>query len=186
MEGLLTKADLTCAPENVVDAYWEQRVNALKAEVDAQLESGEKIDPTLESLSQLIEKSVELGQYKRPALDFEETTRIVKIRIRMPRQLIERNFGLETISMYGVGLFAPVEGLLVSDWMRKKMNYDECIQGKKGAYFDLSRVPEDLQKKYEFRLAVPALGGLFVPKRCDMTQGWMTRISQLQYFDIMI
>lgn len=186
MEMTITKADLVCAPGEVVDQYWEQRVSALKAEVDAQLESGEKVDPTLGSLSELLDASLAYDQYKKPSEDFEETTRIVKLRIRMPRQSIENCFGLKTISMYGVGLFAPVEGLLVSEWIRRKTNYDDCVQGKKGANFDLSRVPEEYQRNYEFRLAVPAMGGLFVPKKCDMTQGWISRTSQIQYFDIML
>lgn len=186
MTDTRTISGLIASPQSVLEDYWNSRVAELKSQVDEEMEKNEgKCDITLRNLYELTELAVSHEQYCKPVEDYEPVTRVAKIRIQMPRKSIEDCFHIKTVSLYGVGLYAPVEGLLVPEHIRRRTNYDMVMAGKKNAVFDLSFIPQELQQEYEFRLAVPALNGLFVPKRCEMT-GYMRSHKQIQYFDIMI
>lgn len=164
--------------------YWEDTTLDYETKVKLSEETGEMIDPTLKNLAQLMRLAMDCKQYERPLInEFEEVTKVLKIRINMPRKMIEQCFGIKTISLYGVGLFAPVEGILLSQGFRSRSGYDTCTT--KYGHYDLSEVPEDARSKYEFRLSIPALGGLFVPRKSAMTN-WISRISQLQFFDLTV
>lgn len=182
METLKTY-ELIGMPDYKVDEYWEDRVDQYKSLIKKAEESSQVIDPVLKNLSELIDLAVSLDQYKTASGEFNEVTRVLKLRINMPRKMIEKCFNLKTIGLYGVGLFAPVEGLLLSEGFRKKSGYDTCT--KKRGFYDLSSVPEDIRNSYEFRLSIPANGGLFVPKKSDLTS-WISRAGQLQFFDLTV
>ena len=185
MENFVVKnaKDLVNMPDHIVDKFWRDKSESLHREVESKTESG-TLDPTLRALSELIDLSIELGQYIRPEDQFKKSTCVMKVRLNLPKNMIEKCFDIKTVSFYGVGLFAPVEGLLCDSTFRRDSNYDESRSGRKHApYFDLSSVPQELQDEYEFRIAVPAMGGLFVPKKCDMTS-YISTTRQLEFFDL--
>lgn len=105
------------------------------------------------------------------------------MRINSPRSVVEKVFGLKTVSVYGVGLYVVVDGILLSGSFRSSSNYDRL--GKKGILFDLSSIPENIKEEYEFGLSIPAFDGIFVPRKSVLTS-WISRSSQLQFFDISI
>ena len=173
---------LTKSPSDVGE-YWMDRSNAMKAKI-AEVEEGKgEADLILRQLSELLDLACEYEQYNRPSVDFEKVTRVAMIRLRMPRPMIEKVFKVKTVSLYGAGLFAPVEGILMTSKFKQESGYEDCH--RKHGKFDLSSVPEEIMKEYDFRLASPSgYGGLFIPKKTAMTHE-MTSWKQIKFFDIM-
>lgn len=161
------------APSFQKEEYWKEWLSTTE----------ESEDPITKSLHQVIEVAVDCKQYERPNDEFEDVKRVVKFRIPLARDVIHQIFGIKTYSIYGVGLYTVMEGLLLSEGTRSDMNYDTCH--KKGVYLDLSSIPEEVVKTHEFRLAVPAFQGLFVPKKTRVTD-WIRGTYGLQYFDMML
>lgn len=164
-----------------VEEFWKNRLSEMKVQVKEMEDSDGYSDPTMTSLVELMELAVSLKQYSRPTRQFNPVSKILKIRINTPRSVIEKIFGLKTVGVYGVGLYAVVDGLLLSRSFRTSSNFDSI--GKKGVKYDLSSIPEDIKESYEFGLSIPAFDGIFVPKKSVLTS-WITRSSQLQFFDI--
>ena len=134
------------------------------------------------SVYEVMKIAIENDQYLPSYNEYEDVKRVVKFRIRMPREAMKKTLGIDTWSIYGSGLFTVMEGILLSKSTRNRSGYDT-----KGvhAYFDTSFIPEDIRKTHVFSLAVPALDGLFVPKYCSLTR-WMSSRNQIQYFDLTI
>lgn len=166
-----------------IEEYWKTHVDQMRIKISEMEDSDGYVDPTLTSLLELMETALEIEQYKRPVSYYEPVSRLVRIRVNAPRSVVEKVFGLKTISVYGIGLFAVVDGLLLSSSFRNKSNYDRI--GKKGVTYDLSDIPEDLKEEYEFGYSISAFEGIFVPKKQVLTS-WISRSSQLQFFDISI
>lgn len=164
------------ATKEEVKKFWEDWINQYNPESF----SDDKL--FLErSVYDLMKVAIENEQYQI-AEEFLEVKRVVKFRISMPRCAMKQTLGIDTWSIYGLGLFTVVEGIFISSSSRQKSGYD-TVGSKR--FFDLSFVPEDIREKYEFSLATPALGGLFVPKKSNLTR-WMSRVNQIQYFDLSI
>lgn len=176
----MTEQVLMTMPQDQVEEYWMNKVESLRREIESQSVS----DPLSVSFLELMEEAISHDQYVKTS-DYSRVTRMVRIRMRMPRKLIEQLFNVKTTSVYYTGLYIPMEGLLVSEGLRYRSHYDHVNQ--KGVWFDLaSHMPDWFKDEYEERLSIPAMGGLFVPKKSAMTQsGYLTRANQLQFFDIM-
>lgn len=166
-----------------IEEYWKERLDQMKVQVMEMEDSEGYSDPTLSSLVELMELAISLKQYDSPRGTYEPVSRLVRIRINVPRSVVEKVFGLQTVGVYGIGLYAVVDGLLLSSTFRNKSNFDRL--GKKGISYDLSEIPDSIKKEYEFGLSVPAFDGIFVPKKSVLTS-WISRSSQLQYFDISV
>jgi len=179
-----------------IKSYWDNQVELAREDLskfeDLITSVNEKDYEIMSTLSfkksyvELIEKAVSLEQYKRCTTVYEPATRVLRIKIDLPRPLIEKYFNLKTISLYGIGLYAPIEGLLLSAGFRSSSKYDEsCRPVKEAPLFDISNIPEDIRKDYAFNLAIPASDGLFVPKKCTMTKDWLYTTRQLEYLDLL-
>lgn len=196
MSEIVERYQLKVAPEDVVKRYWEEHVVQAKNDLSA---FEDTVDPNTKdyeirstlsfkrSYTELMEEAVHLEQYKKCSDTYEKVTRLIRIRIDLARPLIEQYFKLRTISLYGIGLYTPLEGLILSESFRVSSKYDESLIPLKGSpAFDISAIPKDIQDEYEFRLAIPAMQGLFVPKKSRMTQDWIGTAKQLEYLDIML
>lgn len=164
------------------EAYWRdwiEKNSILENPADGEV-SDDGFGTLGRSLYDLVKVAVENEQYKMPFREFTEVKRVVKFRVRLSREEIHKIFKVKTYSIYGVGLFTLMDGIMLTSQMRDYTGYDTT---GKHAYFDLSRVPSNLIEDYDFRLSIPALGGLFVPKKSPLTR-WMDSTKQLQYFDI--
>lgn len=148
------------------------------------LEGGiDAVDTIQRSVFELMSEAVNIGQYKTCPHGYDRVERLVKIRIKLPRKAIEEMFGVETYSVYGVGLYVKMEGVLLNEYDRRQMNYDTF--NKKGVYIDTSFLPEEVTQNCDFRLVVPALRGLFVPTKSQLTN-WLRGTFDLQYFDMTV
>lgn len=155
----------------------------LHSSVDYFVDKGEEPDLMLKSLSELVDLAVSCDQFKMSTdlSPYEEVVRVCLIRIRLSRPEIEKIFKVKTVNIYGLGLFAPLPGILLSNEIRKQSKYDESLVRRKVMY-DLSMIPEDIRNNYEFRLSVPAMSELFVPKKTRLTE-WLNSTKCIKYLD---
>lgn len=137
-----------------------------------------------QSLYEVTKVAIDNEQYAVPVYEYEEVKRLVEVHIGMPRDGIKKYFNVDTYSIYGTGTYVLIEGIVLTRETRNQIRYDEILTGRKWASYDLSSIPEDILEKYAFNLAVPALGGLFVPKKSKLTE-WLHSIRSLKYYDIM-
>lgn len=165
----------------VLGSYWNDRLLEMKLKVLEAEKSDGFVDPTMKSIVDLTEKAIQIHQYERPHGYFEKASRLVRVRINTPRSVLDKYFGLETIGVYGIGLYVVLEGIVFSESFRDDSNYDRT--SKRGVVYDLSKVPDDIKEEYNFGLSIPAFEGLFVPKKCPLTE-MISRSSQLQFFDM--
>lgn len=138
-------------------------------------------DTLSESLKELIDAANGINQMSIPDNEFEDTTKIVKVRFKLSRKSVEKMFNIKTYSVYKVGLFIPLEGLILSPLTRRAMNYDGYA--KLHAKFNLDCIPEDVLNSHEFRLTIPAGCNLFVPKKSEVTQ-WISSIHNIQFLEL--
>lgn len=164
-----------------VEEYWKERLNQMKVDVKALEDSEGVVDSTLSSIVELVELAVSLKQYERPYDLYSKTKRIVRLRMDISKSTIEKDWGMQAVGVYGIGLYVVVDGLLLSGAFRDKSNFD--YTHRKGVRYDLSDIPEELQKEYEFGLSIPAFEGIFVPKKSLLTS-YAYRSGQLQFFDL--
>lgn len=144
----------------------------------------ETSESDIRSVLRLTELELDCNQYVRLTDDcFESIRRICLVRIRMSPDDIAKNFGVEVVHINYVGVLIPIEGIFLSSATRDKLHYDSCIQGKKGVKYDTSFLPDEIVDSYEFRLAIPAFSGLFVPKKCSLTDS-MSSVKCLEYVDV--
>lgn len=147
-------------------------------------ENNGQVDPILKSMSELMDLAVECDQCQRVHDDtYEDVTKVLRVRISLSKKEIERLFNIKPVSVYGIGLFLPVDGLMLTSNFRKSSGYDDCCSGKKGASYSILSVPDEVVRSHEFRLSVPAMGGLFVPKKCHL-MNWISSHRALQFFDL--
>lgn len=166
-----------------IEEFWKDRLDQMRVQVKVMEESEGYVDPTLSSLVELMELAISLEQYDRSHSSFDPVSRIVRIRINTPKSVVEKIFGVKTVSVYGIGLYAVMEGLLLPGSFRSKSNFDRL--GRKGVVYDLSDIPDEIKEEYEFGLSISAFDGVFVPKKSVLTS-WISRSSQLQFFDLSI
>lgn len=166
--------------EELLDNFWRKWINTLNPEQLPMEDDSE--DLMKKSLYEVVKTAYENGQHLHPSSELEDVSRVVKIRIKLPRKNIEKMFGVKTYSIYGVGLYTVLEGICLSSSTRNRINYDTFT--KKGVKFDLSSIPEDIVESHEFRLTVPAgRSGLFVPKKSELTS-WLAGTWSLEYFNL--
>lgn len=178
----------------LLQEYWTDRLSDLKNRVeirDDEINSYVKIkgkkpphnsdDLLLDDMYELVSAIVECRQWENCINGYDKVKRVCRIMTRSPRSELEKNFNIKTISLYGVGLYVIVEGVLLSYTMRNLINYDNSFKRKQFIKLDKA---EGLEKEYDFRLISSAFGtGLFIPKKSALTSS-LSRAYQLQYLDI--
>lgn len=155
---------------------------------DEKLINDGKVDHDLKSLSDLMKLAVESNQTDVPLLDSNPTyidvTRVVRLRLKLSREEIRTMFGIEPVSIYGEGLYFPVEGILLPPSFRSESGYDDYVEGKRKAHYEyLKCVPKEVADTHEFRLTVPAIRRhVFVPKKSRLMD-WVVSTRAIQFFD---
>lgn len=173
------------SPEWMLEKYFNNWLAVTEANIKKAEEDFGKADSIMTSLYEVMKDAIDLKQYVSPINEFEDVERIIKVRVRLPRTEIEKLLGFKTYSIYGVGLYVKMEGLVLSPRTRNDINYDNSLTRRKNQYLNCDVIPEDVLKDHDFSLAVPATGnGLFVPKKSRLTE-WLRGTSDLQYFDLM-
>lgn len=169
----------------VLEEFWNNRLSEMRKQVSEFEISEGYVDPTLKSLVDLMELAISVRQYEGFVGNmFTPVTKVIRVNIKSTtRYVVERETGVKMISVYGVGLYTTMEGLMLSESFRDQSNFDKF--GKKGVVYNLSDIPDGYLDDYEFRLSIPALNGLFVPKKSLLTQ-CIDRAWQIQFFDISI
>lgn len=168
--------------DEVLQARLEDYSKSLHNLSDLSGDTEEKCtDPILRSLIELTDLAVECEQHKSYDDDFQDRVKVCLVRMRLKKKEIESMFGIKPVSVYGLGLFVPIEGLVMSQGFRSKSNYDKSLESR--VRYDLSSVPEDVRKSHEFRLTVPAMDGLFIPKKTSFTS-WIASVWCIKYLDM--
>jgi hypothetical protein len=156
-----------------IKKHWEDKLSEYKEEIAIQentLVNGKPMKPEyfLRSYSDLIEAALRYQQYEgvdpELGVDYVKTTKLCRITATMNKEELEKNLGLECYTLYGHGLFAPVEGYVTTRQFREKSNYDWTR--KRGVYFDLFDLEKEPIMKH---LAVPFRSGLFIPVKSSLT-----------------
>lgn len=161
--------------------YSESLRSRIKSEEESS--SDGRVDLILRSMSELVDLAVECDQCKKIYDNtYEDVTKVLKVRINLSKKEIESIFNIKPVGVYGVGLFLPVEGIMLNSSFRKSSGYDDSCNGVKGAEYNLSSIPKDVIDSHEFRLSIPAMGGLFVPKKCRL-MNWISSYRAIQFLD---
>lgn len=177
--GNLIMRELTLQEKKVKESLEE---NSKRLHSQLLLEESES-DIMLKAISSLTDLELECSQYLRLTCDsFEDIRKVCLVRIRMSPGDIEKNFKVKVVNVYGTGMFIPIEGIFLSSETRARTHYDDYCKGKKGARFDVSFLPEEVVRTHEFRLSIPAAGGLFIPKKCSLID-WIDSTKCLKYLD---
>lgn len=162
---------------NNCDRYWAGVVKGL-----LDLRKEDEKDIVVRDLSSLIEKCVECEQWRRADNEyFDPTVRVLRVRTNMSRKVIEKVFEVVTIPVKNVGLFIPIEGLISSYKFRIESGYDDSF--KRRGNYNLDLVPDDLRRDYAFRLSIPAMDGLFIPKNTKLVDT-ISSVKQIQFLDV--
>lgn len=162
----------------------EDYAQRLRNEIEERDKQKEKVsDPILRSLSELMDLALECGQHEvKLDDDYEDKFKVCLTRIKMSKVEIEKCFGVKPVSVYGMGLFLPIEGIMLSSSTRRSSRYDDSLVSRK-VRFDLSGIPEEVIKTHEFRLTIPAGQCLFVPKKAPIT-GWLSSTKCIKFLDL--
>lgn len=166
--------------ENTRKDYWENWLVKAEATLKEQEDKDGKSDFLQRSLFDVTKLAVENEQYDHPASETDVVKRVMRVNLKMSRDSIKKIFEQETYTIYGIGVYTVIEGYLLTPETRKLSGYDS--KGKH-SYFNEWVIPEEVRKNGKITLAVPALGGLFVPKRSVMID-WIWYRSQIQYFEL--
>lgn len=169
------------------DEYWKNWLIRSKEFADAAEEiSGPEATEMMtyldKNLYQIMKIAIDNEQYVKPYDDFMKVSRVCKVMIPLSREEIRKSFNIETYSIRSIGLYTLLEGMMFTKSFRDNCGYDQVGIHRN---CNLNTVPDDIRKEYAFNLLIPAMGGLFVPKRTSFTD-WMETRKQLEYFDIMI
>lgn len=177
--------DVISLEDSKIKNSLEEYASSLRSRLEKEeIENDGKVDPILRSMIELMDLAVECDQCKRVYDNtYEDVTKVLKVRINLSRKEIEQILNIKPVSVYGIGLFVPVEGIMLNSSFRKSSGYDDCCSNKKGAFYDTSSIPDEVLKSHEFRLSIPAIGGLFVPKKCSL-MNWISSHRALQFFDL--
>jgi hypothetical protein len=163
--------------DEIIEEYWNQWLVNSSRLVD------KNEDFVQRSVFEVVKLAVECEQYKLPEDEFVDVQRVVRFRIKLPKEAIEKDFKIKVYSIYGEGLYSTIEGIVLRPETREALNYDNFK--KKGNSLNLGIIPDEIVVSHEFRLATPAIGGgLFIPKRTTMTS-WIQGVNSIQFFDIM-
>lgn len=141
-------------------------------------------DWLIDSVYEVMKLAIDNKQYSIPENEYEDVQRVIKVNLGISRKLIEQMFGVKTYSIYGTGVYVLMEGVVLSKCTRNEIGYDTIENTGKRYRFDPSTLPSEILETHEIRLAVPALGGLFVPVKSRITN-WIGSKNRLQYFDLM-
>lgn len=163
------------------ELYWNWWLETQKVKLE------DSKDSVTRNLIELVELAVACNQYRFEENEFEDVPRVVRLNIKLPRANIEKYFGVKTYSLYGVGLFTVVEGLMLSPTTRESLGYDTwkestCINNS--PCLDFACIPSQLRRNHRFDLVTPAMTGLFVPKESPMMD-WVRANWAIQYFDLL-
>lgn len=182
--------ELETQEEQKIQKYWEDNVSYLEDKLnEAYGDDGSgKPDLELRQLVDLMRAAIlEYDQYKKVPLSesYIKCTRLVQVRMPLSRESIHLLFRVKTYSMNGIGLYIPLEGILISSSLRKQSNWDDSQTSKKVEYNMKKLMPDWFGQEYVQRLAMSADNGLFIPKRCKMIDdGWIDNRRQLSFFDL--
>lgn len=168
------------------DEYWKNWLERMKGFADEAeeikgAEAAERMTFLDKNLYQIMKLAIEHEQYVRPYDDFTKVTRVCKVRIPLSREEIKKVFNIETYSIRAAGLYVLLDGMMFTSSFRRSSGYDQQGIHRR---CDLPTVPKEVRQEYAFNLLVPAMGGLFVPKKCNFVD-WLTNRHQIEYFDIM-
>ncbi len=166
-------------PQYQQDLYWQQwLVDATtRYEYYASL-TGDRMKYINEAIYNIMKIAIEHKQYLRPDYDAEPVTRMVKIRIPLSRAVVERTFHVETFTIRGSGLYVLMEGIYYTESFRRQSGY-----GSPDGAFNITTIPQNIKDEYDWRLTTPAMGGLFIPKKTDLT-AWLKNTQSIEFFDI--
>lgn len=167
------------APLYLQDQYWQNWLVDATARYEyyASLEK-DRMRYINENIYNIMKLAIENKQYLKPMLDEEPVKRLCKIHIPLSRAVVERVFNVTTYNIRGSGLYVLLEGLYYTESFRRKSGY-----GSKDGQFNISSIDPQILEDYDFRLTTPAIGGLFVPKRTELTS-WLKDTQSIEFFDI--
>lgn len=149
----------------------------------SEMEEGSEDLVTLE-LHNLMTAALDCSQFENPHDDPDDVKRLVKVRVnRSKKELDTYGESIKLFPLYGVGLYALMDGLMVTSSSRDRSGYDRVT--KRGVEFDLSFLfSKEILDEHELSLAVPCTnGGLFVPKKSCLTD-LLRGTFDLSYFDL--
>ena len=178
---------LTTDPRWKQDAYWKKWLEDAKEFADAAEEitgpdAYEMMTYLDKNLYQIMKIAIENEQYIKPYNDFTKVSRVCKVKVPLSREEIKKLFQIDTYSIRSVGLYTLLEGMMFTQSFRVSCGYDQTGIHRN---CNLSSIPPEIRSEYAFNLLIPAMGGLFVPKKTNFTE-WMESRKQIEYFDIMI
>lgn len=165
------------------EAYWKKWLEDHKLPEELEDDPEFKEDTMARQLYNIIEKAYELKQFSYPEDEFEDTTRLLRVRIDFSQKELKACFGIDTYNLYGEGLYLPIEGIMLTSGTRSAINYDNSVT--KGARLKLDGLPVDVISTHKWGCAVPALNGLFVPKKTRIME-YIYSARALQYLDLQI
>ena len=166
-------------PEYLQDQYWQQWLAdaTTRYEYYASL-TDDRMKYINEAIYNIMKIAIENKQYLKPKYDAEPVTRMCKIRIPLSRAVVERTFNVETFTIRGSGLYVLMDGIYYTEAFRVQSGYG-CKEGD----FRVSTIPQEIKDKYDWRLTTPAMGGLFIPLKTELTS-WLKNTQSIEYFDI--
>ena len=168
------------------ESYWNKwlKVTGKKIENDTLDHSTSSSLLSLErSLYEVMGEAIKLRQYEVPNKEYEvcDVKRMVKFRSYTSKEELKRTLGIEVLSIYGMGYFTVLEGIILHPDTRRLINFD----GKDKKY-DLTLIPQDIIDSHDFYFAVSCHGNyLFVPKKSSLLR-WIEKAYNLQYFDLAV
>lgn len=168
-------------PIHQQDLYWQNWLTdaTVRYEYYSSLKD-DRMKYITEAIYNIMKIAIEYKQYLKPMDDEEVVTKMCKIRIPLSRAVVERVFHVDTFTIRGSGLYVLMDGIFYTESFRKNSGY-----GEKDGNFNVSSISDTIKEEYDFRLTTPALGGLFVPKRSELTS-WLKDTQSIEFFDITI
>lgn len=141
-----------------------------------------KTNRMIKDLHELMQACYDNDQYVIPRDEYEDVSRLVRIRTkRSKKEMDSIKLDVPTYYVYGMGMYALMEGIILSSSTRKTLNYDNCH--KKGRVYNINCIREDIRESHDFRLAIPCYGGLFVPKKSVITE-MLRGTFDLNFFEV--
>lgn len=144
--------------------------------------SDKEDDFLLKSVYQLTDLALRCRQYEKVVEDvLDDTEKVCLVRTKFSCSDLKVLFGVDPVNVYGTGIFLPLEGIILGPCSRERSCYDQSLEGK--SFYDVSFLPEDIVKSHEIRLSIPAMSGLFIPKKTEITEH-IYSIKCLKYLDV--
>lgn len=164
------------------EAHWKKWLEDHKLPEELENDPEFTEDTMAKQLYNVISKAYELKQFAYPENEFEDVTRLLRVRIDFSQKELKCCFGIDTYNLYGEGLYLPIEGILISSGTRDAINYDNAVS--KGARLKLECIPDEVIETHKWGCSVPALDGLFVPKKTRIME-YIYSARALQYLDLL-